>query len=300
MRTLRFVRALILAAIPAALAAQTAPAPRGMGYTMVMTTDSGGGHKTTMSMLTEILGSKYRMAMKTDAIGGAPTEMYMVIDSLEGTMMNVMPAQSMAMVMPTSMLKQAALPPYKMEMGPNPIVSVADMGAGEKILGHTTRHFRQILTYSIKITVGDETCMKPSREVSDVWTTTEVSLPNIMGAVLRFTGAKSPDGFAEKLDSLQNKTVKGMTLRRISTVTTTSPSGDTLRVTTTMEMAALKSDAVDPADFEVPAGYNVMDMRAMMGNIDPSTMQEAMSGVQSKIAESLKKSLCGGSDTRKP
>jgi hypothetical protein len=255
-----------------------------------------------MSMLTEILGSKFRMTIKSDAMGGAPTEAQVIVDSLAGTMTNIMPAQLIATIMPTAMMRQgqATLPTYSMVMAPNPSISVTDMGAGEPILGHATRHIRQLLSYSLKITVGDESCVKPLHEVADVWTTTEVTLPNITGAIQQFTGAKPPNGFADKLDSLQTKTLKGTALRRISTVTTTSPSGDTLRVTTTIEIAALKSDAVDPADFDVPAGYNVMDMRVMMANVDLSAMQQAMAGVQATIAESMKKSLCGGSDTRKP
>ncbi len=292
----------MLAAIPAALSAQTTAPSRGMGYTMVMTIDSGGAHKTTMSMLTETLDSKFRITIKSDAVAGAASEIQMIIDSLAGTMTNIMPAQSMAMIMPTSMLKQgqAALPAYSMEMAPNPVVSITDMGVGEPILGHATRHYHQTFSYSMKIIVGDESCVKPSREVADVWTTTEVNFPNIMGAIQRFTGAKTPSGFAEKLDSLQNKTLKGMMLRRISTVSTTSASGDTLRVTTSMEIAALKSEGIDSSDFDVPSGYNVMDMRATMAGMDPSAMQQSMSEVQSRMAETLRKSLCGGSDTRKP
>jgi hypothetical protein len=43
-----------------------------------------------------------------------------------------------------------------------------------------------------------------------------------------------------------------------------------------------------------------MDMRATMANMDPGAMQQSMSEIQSRMAETMKKSLCGGSDTRKP
>ena len=296
------VHSLILAAIPAALSAQAAAAPRGMGYTMVMTTDSGGGRKTTFSIGAEVLGGKLRISMKSDAIVATPVDTYMIVDSVAGTLTSVIPAQSLAMVMARPMMSQiAAMPqPVGVEMESSPINTITDLGEGERILGFATHRFRQAMEYTLKITVDGQTCAKPSREVSEIWTTTAASLPDLTSAIQKFMGTSLPVGFTSKIDSLRNKTVKGTQLRRFTTITTPSSTGDTIRVHSTMEVTALKPDSVDAGDFEVPAGYNVMDTRASLADMDPAAMQQAMASAQATQAARLKNSLCGGSDTREP
>ncbi len=291
---MKYLAALIICALPVALSSQVAPSAKGAGYTMVMTTDSAG-KKTTMTMGLETLGSKFRMDMKSDAMPGAAMEVSTIIDSLEGTMTNVMKAQSMAMIMPMSMIKQQALtaPPYTLELAGTPALETKDLGAGEKMLGHATHHSRQTMTYSMKFTMGDVTCLKPSREVADVWTTDEISLPDLTDAIQRFTGAGKQGAFAQTLDSIKKKSVKGTTLKRVGVSSTVGAAGDTLRITNTMEMAALKSDSVSPADFDVPPGMNVMDMREQMKNMDMGMMQEAVFSAQLKMADRIKQQFCG-------
>jgi hypothetical protein len=288
---LRLLPALLLATLPVALAAQPA---HGAGYTMLTITDSGG-RKSSMSMQVELLDGKFRTGMKGDLTASGPFEFYQIIDSVAGTVTQVMPAQSMAMIMSRSTVKVPTQPPYTIELGANPTSDLLDLGAGESILGHATRHYRQTVAYTMKFTIGGETCTKPSRQVSDFWTTNEVTLPDFTAAIQRFTGVAVPAGLEQKLDSIWHKATKGAELRRIGTVTSTTAAGDTLRVVTTKEMTALNPDSVDAHDFEVPPGYNVMDMRDTMANMDPGVLEEAMLKMQVTMADKLKKTLCGGS-----
>lgn len=288
---LRLLPALLLATLPVTLAAQPA---HGAGYTMLTTTDSGG-RKSSLSMQLEVLDGKFRIGMKGDLTASGPFEFYQIIDSVTGMVTQVMPAQSMAMVMSRSTVKVPTQPPFTLELGANPTSEVIDLGAGESILGHATRHFRQTVGYTMKITIGGETCTKPSRQLSEIWTTNEVKLPDLSGVVQRFTGAASPTGFEQLLDSIKNRATKGTVLRSISLATSNTAAGDTLRVVTTMEMTALNPDSVDAHDFEVPPGYNVMDMRDTMANMDPGVLEEAMLKMQVTMADKLKKTLCGGS-----
>ena len=66
----------------------------------------------------------------------------------------------------------------------------------------------------------------------------------------------------------------------MSVTTTTIPTskGDSATATMRMQVSDLKKQDIDPADFEVPAGYNTMDMREMMKNMDPSMLSGAIAG----------------------
>lgn len=286
---------LLAATLPAAVAAQSA---RGTGYTTEMTTDSGGRKITTSIQMAE-LGAKFLTRIKSDG-AGQPVEMFTVIDSVAGTVTQVMPAASIAMIVPASLMKQGAQPNLTMEMQGSPKVDVVDLGAAEPILGHATRRSSQTLAYTIKVTVGGESCAKPIREVADVWTTGEVQLPDLTSAVQRFTGTDASSPFARFLDSLQSKTVKGTVLRRAGTSTTVSGQGDTLRVISTMQVTALNLDGVDPREFEVPDGYRVMDMRDQMAAMGPGAMQEAIFAAQLKAADKIKAILCPSGGAQKP
>jgi hypothetical protein len=293
----RIAAATIVAGLSHPVAAQTA---KGSGYTTTLTTDSGGV-KHTMSMKFEVLDSKLLMSIQADA-SGTPVDMQTIIDTVAGTMTNVMPAMRMVTIADRSIMKMAAAPApaYAIEIGPNPTAEMVDLGPGEPILGHATKHTRVTLTYTLKITIGGETCSKPSRDVSDVWTTTEVQLPDLPSAIQRFTGASLPAASLKQLDSLRNKTIKGMALRRTGTTVTTGPTGDTLRVVSSMEIAAMSPGTVDPGDFEIPSDYRVMDMRETMAGMDPAVMQEAIYKAQLAAGDKMKALLCGGADVRKP
>ena len=294
--TVKFISGLLFAAVPFALAAQQAP---GKGYTMTTVIDSGG-RKMTMIMQLETMGPRLRTYMKSDMIAPSPVEVVTIFDSTASTFTTVMPKQSMVMIASTSMVHDAGgRPPYTSEFTEGPKSEVVDLGAGEKILGYPTRHYRQSLSYTLKFTIGDETCSMPHAEVDDVWTTTAVKLPDLTGAIKGMAGATAAAGAAGKLDSL-SKAVPGVALRRIGVSRSKTAAGDSLRVTTTMDITAIHTDSVDARDFEIPAGYNVMDMSKSPIDMNSDAMKQVMESSRSKAQEQLKKSMCGVSDTRKP
>jgi hypothetical protein len=296
---MKFAAGLLIAALPCALAAQLAS---GMGYTMTTTIDSGG-RKHTSSIQTEVLGSKMRIAMKSDFTAATPVEFFQLWDSTAATITQVMPSASMAMIMPSSLISSAGMthPALSVEIDSGPKSEIVDLGAGEKILGFATRHYRQTLAYTMKITIGGETCRKPTRAVSEFWTTSEVKLPDLSGAMQRFTGGAGMGvsaSFTSTLDSLRKQGIHGTVLRTIGTATSIGAAGDSLRVTTTTEISAIHPDSVDAHDFEVPAGYNVMDMRDTMASMDLGALEQSMFAAQLNISDRLKKSMCGGAGTR--
>lgn len=295
----RVLTVLLFAAFSGALPAQSS---HGAGYTTVTTTDSGG-RKTTTSTGMEVLGAKFRTSIRSDIAPGVPVDVYTIIDSVAGTVTSVMPAQSMVMIMPRSIMQSSALPPFTIDFDGTPTVNVVDLGAGERILGLATHHYRQTVSFSMKVTIGGETCSRPRREVADVWTTSDVALPDLSGAVQRFTGATlsvPTTAFGLKLDSIRKMMVKGTMLRRVGTTTAIGPTGDTLHITTTMELTALNPDSVSAADFDVPTGYKVMDAREMMAGMDPAVLQESQFKTQLMVADKMKQLLCGAAENRKP
>jgi hypothetical protein len=289
----RLLPCVLLALLPGALAAQST---RGGEYAMSVATDSGG-RKTTMSMDFKLLGSKLRMSVKSEMAAGPMVDMYIVIDSVAGTMTTVIPAQSIAMVMSSSILSDSTMTPYTMAFAGAPKFDVVDLGPGEPILGHATRHYRQTVAYVQKTTFGADVCSNSVNEVAELWTTTEIDAPDMMMAMMRFTPAAGRAALVETLDSLRRAKIKGVILRRTSTGSIFTPAGDTMTVRTSWDLTALKPGSVDSTDFDLPLGYTVMDTRQAMAGMDPDIIKQGMVAGQAHLAEELKKTVCGG---RKP
>ena len=163
---------LFLVAATATLGAQS---PHGAGYTTVTTSDTSG-HKTTTSLRTEILGDKYLSTITSNG-GPRPVEMTTIIDSIAGTMTSIMPAQSMAMIMARSLLQASPMSGITIDFDGQPTTEVVDLGAGERILGYATHHYRNTAAYTMKVTIGGETCTRLSHDVAEVWTTDDVEAP---------------------------------------------------------------------------------------------------------------------------
>jgi hypothetical protein len=284
----RLLPGLVLATLPGALAAQDA---HGLAYSAAVVIDSGG-HKNTVSMRFEVLGTKFRMSTKAD-VAGAPLDMYLVIDSVAGTFTTVMPAQAMATVTSLSMLNNAAAPLYTMDFAGNPNIDVVDFGAGEPILGHPTRHYRQTAAYISKTTMGADVCINRTSGITDFWATEDAAAPDMLASIRRFLPIAGRGPLAGKLDSIRIAQIRGVVLRQVVTGTVITAGGDTINVRSSWELTELKPGSADPKDFEIPPGYNVMDMCDMMANADPEMMKQAMETAQSKLRETLKKTLCG-------
>jgi hypothetical protein len=133
-------------------------------------------------------------------------------------------------------------------------VDVADLGAGEAILGHPTHKYR----ITTKATVNGT----PSETVTDSWFATD--LAGAEEGFKKFSksfGAQFSGGAAKGMqDAIASKMPKGFPLRSITNVT---QSGKTSK--TTMEVTQVGKATFEASDFEVPAGIQLMDMSGMMG-----------------------------------
>src|ERR1019366_8161357 len=159
---------------------------------------------------------KLRMSMKAD-VAGAPLDMYMIIDSAAGTSTTVMPAQSIVNVASSSLLNDPAAAGYSMELAGVPKFDVVDLGAGEPILGHATRHYRLTASYVTRTTIGADVCSNPTSGVTDFWTTSEIDAPNMLASMHRFFPGIAGMPMAETLDSIWKEKIKGVVLRHVAT-----------------------------------------------------------------------------------
>jgi hypothetical protein len=69
---------------------------------------------------------------------------------------------------------------------------------------------------------------------------------------------------AKKMQEDAEKMPQGVPLKQVVTSTVTSDKGDSRTTTTTMEMTDFTSGSFDAALFEVPAGYQVVDVKAQL------------------------------------
>ncbi len=278
-----------LAFMPLPAAAQS---NQGWVFTTTTTTDSAKGDTPkTMVIQMELLGPKYRIGMTGNSFPNAMGGIYMIVDSTAGTMMTIMPAQSMAMIMDTAMLAMAK-PTYTMSDVGTPNLKTEDLGAGEPVLGHPTHHFRTTSVTEMKYTFGDESCSKKSKIVAELWTTNEPDVPDledVMKRMARNSGPGAPDDAAAKIQALARGKVQGKLLMQTMTTSVPTAKGDSVTSHMRMQINEMKRREIDPADFEAPAGYHTMDMREMMKGMDPSMLSDAMAATNA----SMKKSMCG-------
>lgn len=130
----------------------------GWTVTTNVTTDSGDqAHRSSMATRQQIAPNYLRMeyAQISGARGplGDAEGMYMVFRGADTTLLMVMPQQRMAtitgigpMLGPMqTMMKDAARPPDSRSVSRH----IEDLGVGQRILGHATRHFRVTLNGTI-------------------------------------------------------------------------------------------------------------------------------------------------------
>jgi len=149
-----------------------------------------------------------------------------------------------------------------------------DMGAGETMLGYKTRRVRTWYTSTMEL----KATMMPDQKIvtsdsSDQWIATGIDLgsPRNMEQWAKSfaSGVKSTNPeLAADLQKYTNEYGKsGMALKTITWSTQTDKKGKVTADTLTMEVTELKTGNIDPAVFEIPKDYEVLDMSRMMAGL---------------------------------
>lgn len=149
-----------------------------------------------------------------------------------------------------------------------------DLGAGEAIMGYKTRKVRTWYTSTVEL----KAMMMPDQKVvtadsSDQWIATGIDLgspQNMERWAKSFaSGVKStnPELEAELRKYTNEYGRTGMALRTVTWSTQTDKKGKVTADTLTMDVTDLKTGDIDPAVFEIPKGYEVVDLSQMMAGL---------------------------------
>lgn len=143
--------------------------------------------------------------------------------------------------------------------------SYTDVGPGEKILGYDTRHVRVVNTSTVEIKIPLMNRKTTTVDTSDQYIATGIDLDvksleawaRAFGSGVRSTNpelAASLDRYNEEFGR------KGMPLKTITYSTIIDGKGKTTKDTVTMQITGIQKGALDPALFQIPAGYETQTL----------------------------------------
>jgi hypothetical protein len=136
--------------------------------------------------------------------------------------------------------------------------------AGPQMLGHATTHYRFRSSYDSEIRIMGMGQESSNETVTDTWTTTELSDAGF-AAWLRREPPKT--GIAE-LDAMlaaeMSQGIRGVPLKVTSTTTSRDKKrGQTTTSGMTLEVTALREAAVPAGAFQMPSGYEKVELMEM-------------------------------------
>lgn len=265
----------------------------GWTYTMNITIDSGNvDRRISMALRNQVTPSRYRMELVQISGGGRTNDAegsYSIVNDMDTTLTSVMPTQHTAIVMSLGGMFSAGAamrPTMKSHVTTS---AMEDLGSGEKILGHATRHFRYSTAGTIDITIMGQSCSQRVDGTTEVWVAPDVDLlPAMSAAAKHFGGMSGVDALGEQLESGPKLPIKGATLRTISINRNLDSAGHTTTVTSTMEFVELQHGPLDAALFTTPSDYKVMDMREMMKQLPAGMLDSAMKGMGANVGNLCK------------
>jgi hypothetical protein len=276
--------------LPAPTAAQVAAqaAPTGWMWAMNITVDSGRGSPQETSIRFQIADRHQRIdILKTPAAPEVASGMYMLMDATDSTMTTVMPAMNTAMVMNPRGMFATGLPTPRWTVKALKKSEVADLGAGERLLGHDTHRFRVTQLATMTLSMLGQTCDKEMNVVSELWTATDIDGDAFEKSMASMTEGLVGSPAVNELKSMTRNYPKGFALRVIAKQVEPAEDGKPGTIATTMETTEIAHAPIDEAAFKVPDGYHTMDMRGMAK--EPGTMEAAMQTMNN----TMMKRLCG-------
>lgn len=240
------------------------------GWTYTTNTFTIDSTRISTRVRYRIAGTAYRMddLPTSGSAARTPEGAYQIFNRADTTMTTVMPSQHMAMVMGLNSLRAILAPRMVRHLTKN---EFEDLGAGEKILGHATRHVRVTTVGTIELTMTGQTCKQPLDEVTEAWIAPDVDLQALDAGP--FTPPGDPwvtlalgnivvDSIAGQL-GLANKTMpKGAALRTIWRSVEPDSTGRSITLRSTSEVVDLTFGPLDASIFAVPADFQTMDLRS--------------------------------------
>lgn len=260
--------------VPDAIAQASSP---GWIYTITFSYDSGDGtHRGSLSVRFQATDRASRMQyvhMEGSSMANASSleGAYVLRNRADSSTMMVIPSQQLVTIMAGPMLSLSA--PLKPEVSQHLATeNVEDLGPGERILDHATRHYRLTRRGTNEIKLGDQSCTRPIDDVSEVWIAPDVDLTPAMQMAFAQSGAEIGDLLKPDLPS---KLPKGGLLRAVSRSSRLDAQGASRTVTATVEITELSQASLDSSLFVVPDGYRRIDMRQALAQAPPGMRDQA-------------------------
>jgi len=144
-------------------------------------------------------------------------------------------------------------------------VKTEDLGEemGAVIVGLPTTHYKFRVSYTMSMSFMG---MKQSSKIvqdKEVWAAPKL-VEAALGIWLRKSPPKMGDEEFDKLVRAQAGRIQGFPLKTITKQTTTDKNGKTETTTTIMEVTKLELDMIPNVSFDVPAGYEEVDLLGAM------------------------------------
>ncbi|MBM3907040.1 MAG: DUF4412 domain-containing protein [Gemmatimonadetes bacterium] len=268
---MRRASACLLAASTLLVAAAT-PRVDGVKFTwMVTTTASGDAARaaTPPSMSVIVAGDQMRMEM-LEARPGSPAGVYTLLNAATASITMVDPSRKQAMVLDTrgtgNVMGAASAIGMKFDIA-DLTSTVADQGAGERILGRSTRKYHVSRSYTATMSMLGRKSSTRVKEEMDIWMTNDFAGQRAFeefGKTLGRNTGMIGGAAQQKLMQDAEKLPKGVPLRQVINTTSTTDKGEAQTSSVTMEMTDLANGNFDASLFEVPAGYQVVDLKAQL------------------------------------
>jgi hypothetical protein len=261
-----------LPAVALLLIAAATPRVEGVKFTWKVTTsasDDASRAASPPSMSIMVAGDRMR-AEYLEARPGTSAGAYSLIDATAGTMTMVDPGRKQAMVLDTK--GGAAVGTAAVSMGVKFDLSdlsttVTDLGPGERLLGRSTHRYHVSRSYQMSVSILGRKSITRVKDEADTWVTNDFAGQRAFeefGRTFARNTAILGGSATKKLEADAEKLPKGVPLKQVVTSTSTSEKGEARTTTTTMEMVDFSSGSFDAALFEVPAGYQVVDLKAQL------------------------------------
>ncbi len=174
-----------------------------------------------------------------------------------------------------------------------------DMGAGGSILGHATRRVRTWSTSTMEL----KAMMMPDQKVissdsSDVWIATglEIRMEDMEQWAKSFSSrlrSSSPQADAEIGKYMREFGRSGLVMRSVTWSTDTDKKGKVTTDSITTEITDLTIGAIDPSVFEIPKGYEVVDLADVMAKTMASEDSAGASEDKGSAGDAIKKGIGG-------
>lgn len=142
--------------------------------------------------------------------------------------------------------------------------------AGEKLLGHSTTHYKWESGYTMDMKVAFMNMSNRMDTITDAWVTKDVYDPGLY-TWLRATTPTTGDPELDQVLTQNAKMVSGgLVLKMDQTTTTTDKKGKQKQSMTHFEVTKLSQQSVDDSMFVMPTGYTekplMPEMKEMQGN----------------------------------